>query len=96
MCRRAVALYREVRPLVQRGDLWRLLPPDERAALSYVSPDGDEAVVFGFQLVDRSGGAGAGAAPGRPSDGDGTYEVTASTSTAGVAADPAERRRGRS
>ena len=41
VCRRAVALYREVRPLVQQGDLWRLLPPDERAALSYVSRDGD-------------------------------------------------------
>ena len=27
VCRRAVALYREVRPLVQQGDLWRLLPP---------------------------------------------------------------------
>ena len=28
VCRRAVALYREVRPLVQQGDLWRLLPPE--------------------------------------------------------------------
>jgi alpha-galactosidase len=52
VCRRAVALARDVRPLVQQGDLWRLLPPDERAALSYVSPDGRRAVVFGFQLAD--------------------------------------------
>ena len=44
--------YRDVRPLVQQGDLWRLLPPDERAALSYVSPDGQRAVVFAFQLAD--------------------------------------------
>jgi alpha-galactosidase len=52
VCRRAVAVYRDVRPLVQQGDLWRLLPPDERAALSYVSPDGQRAVVFAFQLAD--------------------------------------------
>ncbi len=54
VCRRAVALYREVRPLVQQGDLWRLLPPGERCALAYVAPDGDVAVVFGFQLEDGS------------------------------------------
>ena len=76
MCRRAVALYREVRPLVQQGDLWRLLPPAERAALSYVSPDGDAAVVFGFQLADGTADAGsrcawAGSIRSR------TYEVTA-------------------
>ena len=58
VCRRAVALYREVRPLVQQGDLWRLLPPAERAALSYVSSDGDRAVVFGFQLAERTAGGG--------------------------------------
>ncbi len=52
VCRRAVALYRDVRPLVQQGDLWRLVPPDERAALSYVSADGDRAVIFAFQLTD--------------------------------------------
>ena len=40
VCRRAVALYRDIRPLVQQGDLWRLVPPDERAALAYVSADG--------------------------------------------------------
>ena len=50
VCRRAVVLYREIRPLVQQGDLWRLIPPRERAALSYVSPDADAAVVFGYQL----------------------------------------------
>jgi len=56
VCRRAVALYHEVRPLVQQGDLWRLIPPDERAALSYVSPDADAAVVFGYQLEDGADG----------------------------------------
>jgi alpha-galactosidase len=51
LCHRAVAIYRDIRPLVQLGDLWRLVPPGERAALAYVSPDGQRAVVFGFQLT---------------------------------------------
>ena len=54
VCRRAVELYRDIRPLVQQGDLWRLVPPGERAALSYVSADGDRAVVFAFQLTRRT------------------------------------------
>ena len=29
-----------------------MVPPDERAALSYVSADGEQAVVFAFQLAD--------------------------------------------
>ena len=59
VCERAVALSRQVRPLVQQGDLWRLVPPGERAALSYVSPDGDAAVVFGFQLAEPTAGDGS-------------------------------------
>ena len=39
ICRRAVELYRDIRPLVQQGEVWRLIPPGERAALSYLSPD---------------------------------------------------------
>ena len=51
VCHRAVELYREIRPLVQQGNLWRLIPPGERAALAYVSADGRRAVVFAFQLT---------------------------------------------
>jgi alpha-galactosidase len=51
VCRRAVALYREIRPLVQQGDLWRLVPPEERCALSYVSADRRQAVLFALQLT---------------------------------------------
>jgi alpha-galactosidase len=51
ICRRAVELYREIRPLVQQGDLWRLEPPGERAALAYVSMDSRRAVLFAFQLT---------------------------------------------
>ena len=77
VCRRAVALYREVRPLVQQGDLWRLVPPDERAALSYVSPDADAAVVFGFQLADGTAGTGQARYAWVDSRRSRTYEVTA-------------------
>ena len=73
VCRRAVELYRDIRPLVQQGDLWRLVPPGERAALAYVSADGQRAVVFAFQLAAPSGDPG----PLRPGglDPDRMYEV---------------------
>ncbi len=80
ICRRAVALYRDIRPLVQQGEVWRLIPPGERAALSYVSPDGQQAVVFAFQLADASDSAGStDTGPVRLGglDPERTYEVTA-------------------
>jgi alpha-galactosidase len=52
VCRRAVELYRNIRPIIQQGDLWRLTVSDERAALAYVSPDELRAVVFAFQITD--------------------------------------------
>ncbi len=94
VCRRAVTLYRDVRPLVQQGDLWRLVPPDERAALSYVSPDGRRAIIFAYQLKKRTNDA----EPLRPRglDPERTYEVTPVDLAAGP--DPTwtdgERRRG--
>ena len=48
-CRRAIASYKEIRPTVQLGDLYRLLSPYDRkgaAALMYVSPDKQEAVYY--------------------------------------------------
>ena len=54
VCRRAIALYRKIRPLVQQGDLWRLEPPDACAALAYVAPDRRDAVAFAFQLTAQS------------------------------------------
>ena len=58
VCRRAVELYRDIRPLVQQGDVWRLVHPGEGAALAYVSADGDRAVVFAFQLTERTSDPG--------------------------------------
>jgi len=94
VCRRAVELYRDIRPLVQLGDLWRLVPPGERAALAYVSADGQQAVVFGYQLAAASDDA----APLRPGglDPDRIYEVAAVDLAAGPepAGDDVERRQG--
>lgn len=82
VCRRAVETYRQVRDLVQLGDLYRLVPPlaadpcGERAALLYAGPDADRAVVFAYQLTARPDDGDkppalrlAGLAPGA------TYEV---------------------
>jgi alpha-galactosidase len=75
VCRRAVELYRQIRPLVQQGDVWRLVHPGASAALAYVSADGDQAVVFAFQLTTRTGDPG----PLRPGGlhPDRTYQVVA-------------------
>ena len=48
---RMVAAYKRIRPTVQRGDLYRLIRPDDlsgRAATFYVSPDRCQAVLFAF------------------------------------------------
>jgi alpha-galactosidase len=47
---RYVAFYKQVRPTVQRGALYRLMPPEnsETSAVEYVARDGKQAVVFAF------------------------------------------------
>lgn len=56
--RRAVEVYKtKLRPIVQFGDLYRLISPYEtsRAALSFVEPDTrQKAVLFVYQLKDDS------------------------------------------
>ena len=46
-----IALYKEIRPLVQFGDLYRLRSPQANAfsALQYVAKDRKEAVLFAFR-----------------------------------------------
>ncbi len=49
MCRNAIAEYKQVRDVVQLGDLYRLLSPYDglgAASLMYVAPDKDEAVYY--------------------------------------------------
>lgn len=57
ICQRATAHYRRLRPLVQRGDLVRLISPEHgsSAALAYVAPDRSEAVVFAYRLPVGAG-----------------------------------------
>jgi alpha-galactosidase len=56
ICRRATAAYRRLRPIIQRGDLVRLVSPEHgpSAALAFVDEGGDRAVVFAYQLPDRA------------------------------------------
>lgn len=49
LCRKAISEYKEIRPVVQFGDLYRLLSPYDRkgaASLMYVSPQKDKAVFY--------------------------------------------------
>lgn len=51
--KRAIAAYKEVRPLVQFGDLYRLISPYDNkgvSSLMYVSPNKDRAVVYIYKL----------------------------------------------
>lgn len=47
-----VKIYKEIRPLVQHGDVHRILSPfdTKRSALQYVNASGSESVVFQFNL----------------------------------------------
>ncbi|MDE6490120.1 MAG: alpha-galactosidase [Muribaculaceae bacterium] len=48
-CRKAIAQYKDIRHIVQQGDLYRLLSPYDRkgaASLMYVDPNSGEAVFF--------------------------------------------------
>ena len=49
---RLIALYKQIRPLVQQGVVHRLASPfeGERVALEYAAADGSEAVVFQYNL----------------------------------------------
>lgn len=48
---RWIAIYKEIRPIIQFGDLYRLRSPQENAfsALQYVSKDKKEALLFAFR-----------------------------------------------
>lgn len=53
LCRKAIAEYKEIRPVVQQGDLYRLMSPYDKkgvASLMYVTPDKDEAVYYWWKM----------------------------------------------
>lgn len=51
-CRKAIAEYKQIRPVVQHGDIYRLVSPYDRkgvASLMMVSPDKNEAVFYWYK-----------------------------------------------
>ena len=49
MCRNAIAEYKQIRPIVQQGDIYRLLSPYDKkgaASLLYATPDKSKAVYY--------------------------------------------------
>ena len=53
LCRKAIAEYKEIRPVVQQGDIYRLVSPYDKlgvASLMYVSPKKDEAVFYWWKM----------------------------------------------
>lgn len=56
-----VAAYKRIRPIVQQGRQYRLLPPDgELSAVQYLAPDGGEVAVLAFRRARRFGHADPG------------------------------------
>lgn len=57
--RQAIADYKRLRPVVQQGDLYRLVSPYEQggrmASLMYVAPDKSQAVVYAYKLHHMEG-----------------------------------------
>lgn len=52
-CRKAIDTYKSIRPIVQLGDLYRLVSPYDKkgeASLMYVSPDKDKAVFYWWKM----------------------------------------------
>lgn len=56
--KQGIKIYKEIRNLVQFGDLYRLLSPYEnngRTSLMYLSPNKNQAVFFAFNPISRKG-----------------------------------------
>ncbi len=51
--KKAIASYKEIRPVIQMGDLYRLISPYDKkgvASLMYCSPEKEKAVFFAYKL----------------------------------------------
>lgn len=51
--RKAIATYKEIRPLIQNGEQYRLLSPygdSGMASMEYLSTDGSEAILFAYKM----------------------------------------------
>ena len=53
LCKKAIAEYKKIRPIVQMGDIYRLMSPYDKqgvASLMYVSPQKEKAVFYWWKL----------------------------------------------
>lgn len=51
--KKAIKAYKEIRPIVQQGDLYRLVSPYDKvgfASLMYATPEKDKAVFFAYRM----------------------------------------------
>ena len=58
LCRKAIAEYKEIRPIVQFGDIYRLQSPFDKqgmASLMYVAPEKDRAVFYWWKTEEFVG-----------------------------------------
>ena len=58
LCRKAIAEYKEIRPIVQFGDIYRLQSPFDKqgvASLMYVTPEKDRAVFYWWKTEEFVG-----------------------------------------
>lgn len=52
-CRKAIATYKQIRPIVQQGDIYRLVSPYDNAgyaSMLYCTPEKDKAVVYWWKI----------------------------------------------
>lgn len=55
LCRKAIAQYKQIRPIVQFGDQYRLISPYDglgMASMMYVSPEKDKAVYYWWKIAN--------------------------------------------
>lgn len=59
IARKMITLYKEIRPIVQEGHLYRILSPrtNEITAVEYTAKDGSEALLFAFLHSSQFGAA---------------------------------------
>lgn len=53
LCKKAISEYKQIRPVVQQGDIYRLVSPFDKqgvASLMYVAPDKQQAVWYWWKL----------------------------------------------
>ena len=56
--RKAIETYKQIRPVIQQGDLYRLISPYDDlgvASLMYITPEKERAVFFAFKTMHYQG-----------------------------------------